>query len=122
MVPSTVQCCGECVRKRCTFKNQTFNIGDTWSSEDKCRVYKCTPNLMGNLTEAKIVLHEKPCTTNISIFNNFDKDFLLHAEEDSDAAMSQETYVKHPCRRECTTMPEYKICYYKFFVSVTQYI
>lgn len=138
-MPKKGQCCGECVRKRCTFNNQTYNIGDIWKSKDKCQFYECAGNQFADdIIEAKVISYRKSCPklnncpsneiymkdccsycqidqkpTNQTNLSDF-----VHDLERNNAIMSLDTYLKHPCRRECVAGAKPKICEYTFIVSI----
>lgn len=138
LVPKKGQCCGECVRKRCTFNNQTYEIGDMWKSKDKCRFYECAGNQIAeNIVEAKVISYQKSCPQNDNCPSNqiYIKDCcsycqmeqgpkdqsrlsdFVHAPDKYNAIMSRDTYRQHPCRRECIKDAPPKTCNYTFVVS-----
>lgn len=142
-MPKKGQCCGECVRKRCTFNNKTYNIGDMWRSKDKCRFYECAGSpIAGEIIEAKVISYQKACPklgdcppnqiymkdccsycqvdqlpTNQSDLSDF-----VHAPDKYDAIMSRDTYLTHPCRRECISGAPAKTCEYTFVVSIPLFL
>lgn len=138
MIPKQGQCCGECVRQRCTFENTTYVIGDMWKSSDKCQFYECSANIIAdNITEAKIVSYRKSCPAvkdcpskqifmkdcclycalNQKPTDPAELDAFVHRGDKYDKEMSRDTYMQHPCRRKCAVGESPKVCEYTFVVS-----
>lgn len=139
LVPKQGQCCGECIRKRCTFENTTYEIGDMWKSSDKCQFYECSANVIAdNITEAKIVSYRKSCpelkdcptkqvitkdccmscALDQQPANQSEWDDFVHWSDKYDDQMSKDTYLKHPCRRDCIVGATPKVCQYIFVVCI----
>lgn len=136
-MPKKGQCCGECVRKRCTFNNHTYNIGDMWKSNDKCRFYECAGNkIVDDIIEAKVISYQKSCPniTDCPLNQIYMKDCcsycqmeqhtdrsdrsdFIHASDKYDDIMSRDFYRQHPCKRECIKGEPPKTCNYTFVVS-----
>lgn len=108
-----------------------------WKSSDKCQFYECSPNTIAdNITEAKIVSYRKSCPTlkncpsnktymkDCCTFCAFDGqptnqsefDDFVHWADKYDGEMSRDTYLKHPCRRECISGASPRVCEYTFVV------
>lgn len=132
-MPKEGQCCGECVQKHCVFKNQTYNPGDVWRSDDKCLYYECAEVFGEDGVGAKVTSYKKACPKLEHCPSNhvFFKDCCafcksMPSEENADTTdffanhdetMAQDTYLNHPCRRECVKGATPKMCTYKFVVS-----
>lgn len=138
MVVKKDECCGKCVPKRCHFKNQTYNIGDIWKSEDSCLFYECAESFVDNDFGTKILTFKKSCPAlvkNCPPKEVYFKDCCPicksshHLKEGETSTFdfmnlnekmhifSRDTYLKHPCRRECVKNEAPKTCNYKFVVS-----
>lgn len=130
------ECCGECVRKRCTFGNKIYNIGDRWESRGNCRTYECAKTSNGNKVEVNIFSNQISCPNIGNCSKNrvqyedccphcddgtssdsTNKRNILRINENHDTLISRDTYINHPCRRECVKSYT-KTCTYKFVVSV----
>lgn len=134
MLPKKGQCCGECIQKSCTFKNQTYQPGDVWRSEDKCLYYECADIFEGINVGAKVTSYKKSCPklencpSNEIYFedccpvcrtiSSTENDAIIDIFANNDEVMSRDTYLKHPCRRECIKSATPKTCNYKFVVSL----
>lgn len=137
-MPKKGQCCGECVKKRCTFQNVTYEIGDMWKSEDQCTFYECAKNQIDDgIVTAQITSYKKSCaainncpSNRLTIKDccyfcqmesksadnqNHISDFV-HTPDKYLAIMSRDTYLQHPCRRECIKGAPPMICNYTFLV------
>ncbi|XP_031635309.1 laccase-1-like [Contarinia nasturtii] len=134
MVHLKGECCGECVPKRCSYKNQTYNIGDIWKSNDSCLFYECVDDDVGTriITFKKSCPTLKDCPTKKVVFedccpfclrtksHDYENDsdvFNILDLSEKDHHMSRDTYLKHPCRRECVKNAAPEICNYKFIVE-----
>lgn len=141
MVSRKGECCGECVPKLCHYKNQTYHVGDIWKSDDSCLFYECAESFADSSVETKMVTFKKSCPAlkdcppkqiyfkdccpicgpsqdsenDSNIFNFWDL-------SEKDRIFSKNTYLKHPCRRECVKNEAPKTCNYKFIVSARQLI
>lgn len=124
------QCCGECVKRRCSMNNETYQIGAMWKSDDHCIFYECSAS-------AEILSYKKSCPTAQNCPTNrlTIKDCCTYCELDArppneeqmadfvhmpnkyTSIMSKETYRNHPCRRECIKGAIPMICNYTFLVS-----
>lgn len=139
LVPKKGQCCGECVRKHCTFGNNTYEIGEMWKSEDECTFYECSKeHLDGDVIGAKMTSYKKSCPSvgncpskqikvrdcceycapESSVTENEDFSDFVHPVDKYLEVMSKETYLKHPCRRECVNGAPSMTCNYTFVVSL----
>lgn len=108
-----------------------------WKSTDKCQFYECSANAIAdNITEAKIVSYRKSCPPlqncpsnktymkDCCTFCSFDQqpknqsefDDFVHWADKYDGEMSRDTYMRHPCRRECISGASPKVCEYIFVV------
>lgn len=142
LVPKKGQCCGECVKKRCSFNNETYNIGDMWKSEDQCTFYECAESRSGDgIVSAQITSYQKSCPpinncpANRVLMrdccpycgletkqqaNSSLSDFI-HAPDKYNKIFSRDTYLTHPCRRTCVKGEPPKECRYTFVVCFMNY-
>lgn len=132
------QCCGECVKRKCMFNNKLYKIGEMWKSDDNCSFYECSANRIDDdVEEAKINSFKKSCPAvkncpsdrmvikdccpycqlDEHITKDSDKSDFIHPTDKYTEIMSRETYMKHPCRRECVNGEPPKVCNYTFVVS-----
>lgn len=139
LVPKKGQCCGECVRKRCTFGNKTYEIGEMWKSVDECTFYECSKEqLEDDVVGAKMTSYKKSCpsvgncplnrikTRNCCEYcesevlaetEKGDSSDFVHPVDKYLEIMSKDTYLRHPCRRECVKGAQPMTCNYTFVVS-----
>lgn len=124
------QCCGECVKRRCSMNNETYQIGTMWKSDDECTFYECS-------STAEITSYKKSCpqVQNCPSHRLTIKDCCTYCELDArppnedqmadfvhlpnkyTSIMAKETYRNHPCRRECVSGAAPQICNYTFLVN-----
>lgn len=114
-----------------------------WKSSDKCQFYECSANILAeNITEAKIVSYRKSCAvlkdcppkqvitkdccmhcaSDQQPTNQSEWDDFVHWSDKYDEQMSKETYLQHPCRRECIVGATPKVCEYTFVVCISAQI
>lgn len=132
------QCCGECVKRKCLFNNKLYNIGEMWKSVDNCAFHECSANRIDDdVEEAKISSFKKSCPVvkncptdrivtkdccpycqiNDNVARDTDKSEFIHSTDKYTSIMSHDTYMKHPCKRECVKGEPPKVCNYTFVVS-----
>ncbi|XP_055302470.1 uncharacterized protein LOC129568512 isoform X2 [Sitodiplosis mosellana] len=132
-VPKEGQCCGECIRKHCVFQNQTYSPGDVWRSEDNCLFYECAETFEGDIVGTKVSSYKKACPKleNCPTNQVFSKGCCAFCKSNSsteneetddsfanhDETMSKDTYLNHPCRRECIQNTTPRTCSYKFVLE-----
>lgn len=140
------QCCGECVATKCSHNGRLYKIGETWKSSDNCTIYECGKSRSGTdddyVISAKINKYEKSCpplgdcsadqivvrdcckvcdthpatmtTTNSTTADNSD---FVHPVDRNTGLFDRDTYMAHPCRRECRKGAAPMQCHYTFMVS-----
>lgn len=137
------QCCGECVATKCSFNKRLYKIGEMWKSEDNCTFYECGKSRSGPdddyIVSAKINKYKKSCpplaecpssriltkdcckvcdtrspATDRTMLADT-SDFVHPIDRNTDL-FSRETYLNHPCRRECRKGAPPMACYYTFMV------
>lgn len=113
-----------------------------WKSKDQCRFFECASNHVGDgIVEAKVVSYQKSCPKidncptnqiyikdccsycqmNDTAATESDLSDFVHAPDKYASDMARETYLTHPCRRECINGAPTKMCKYRFVVSGTQF-
>lgn len=124
------QCCGECVKRRCSMNNETYQIGAMWKSSDQCTFFECsaTADITSYRKSCPIVqncpthrLTIKDCCTYCELDarspNEEQLADFVHSPNKYTSIMAKETYRNHPCRRECVDGAAPMICNYTFLVN-----
>ncbi|KAJ6648616.1 G-protein coupled receptor Mth2, partial [Pseudolycoriella hygida] len=127
------QCCGECVQTKCRDEGLIYEIGEMWKSSDGCTFSEC----IQKGESASISSYKKTCPilTNCPKGQVFIKDcceYCISGKEANDEAASHEfvfdyekfskildkdTYLNHPCVRDCKEGASPMTCNYTFMVE-----
>lgn len=138
------QCCGECVATKCAFNGRLYKIGEMWKSNDNCTFYECGKSRSGTeddyVISAKINKYQKACPpmeecqpshvvvkdcckvcdTTILVKDattSTDNSEFVHPIDRNTDLFSRDTYIDHPCRRECRKGAPPMTCQYTFMVE-----
>ncbi|KAI8124068.1 hypothetical protein FF38_00170 [Lucilia cuprina] len=130
--PKEGSCCGECVRTKCRFKDQVYDVGQTWHNADDCTLNECSllPNGQPMINTYKkscpplprncpldLIYTETCCQycNSSSVARNLYRNDDLNIETDD--IWTEEFYTNHPCNRDCQANGEPKRCFYTFVVE-----
>lgn len=128
LIRKSGECCGECVQRKCKQNDVLHDIGTTWRSDDSCTIFECAEKN----GEATLVDYKKSCpslpaycpahkiiTQNCCQYCQGDEEGdKKNRDSDTPDDISQyDTYLTHPCKRDCDASPESMTCQYKFTIE-----
>lgn len=131
LVQKKGQCCGECVKSRCSMNNATYEMGAMWKSADSCTFYECSSStaeitsykkscpVVQNCPSNRLTIKEccPYCESDSRPANEEQMDDFVHSPNKYTSIMSKETYRNHPCRRQCVKGAAPMMCNYTFLVG-----
>ncbi|XP_075156466.1 multicopper oxidase 1 [Haematobia irritans] len=126
--PKNGSCCGECVRTKCRFGNEIYEIGKTWHNHEDCTILECgqLPNGLPIVNAYQKSCPELPkdCPTD-QIFMENCCQYCKQSRTLMESAIAskskdiwtEEFYRNHTCVRECQSGEPPRTCHYTFVVE-----
>ncbi|XP_073832591.1 multicopper oxidase 1 [Musca autumnalis] len=127
--PKNGTCCGECVRTKCRFDNQVYEIGSTWHNNVDCTLLECgqLPNGEPIINAYQKTCPELPknCPADLIYVENCcqycrearQAPPVASVDVENEDIWTEEYYRNHPCARECKVGEAPRTCHYTFVVE-----